>query len=158
MSDKWLDRLHETLQDNPKSLRAISKAAGCGPNYLQQMLRNGKEPGADRLARILDVLGREKSLYVLTGIDISKEDRELFEIVTRSSGNGNNPSEKNYSEAKIAFIKQAHRAIYRMADEVSDEVLERILSAGSDISTMARAIGDPSLTGSDVELDTSQNI
>lgn len=86
MTDNWLDRLHEALKNDPRSLRAISTAAGCGPNYLQQMLRDGKEPGTDRLARILDVLGREKSLYVLTGINITEEDVEFLEIITRLKG------------------------------------------------------------------------
>lgn len=86
MTDNWLDRLHAAIKDDPRSLRAISTAAGCGPNYLQQMIRDGKEPGADRLARILDVLGREKSLYVLTGIHMTEEDREFLEIVTSLKG------------------------------------------------------------------------
>ena len=86
MKDTWLDRLHEAVKKDARSLRAISTEAGCGPNFLQQLLKNEKEPGADKLARILDVLGRETSLYVLTGIHMTDEDREFLEIITRLKG------------------------------------------------------------------------
>jgi len=86
MTETWLDRLHEALKSDNRSLRAISIEAKCGPNFLQQLLKDGKEPGADRLARILDVLGRETSLYVLTGIHMTEEDREFLEIITRLKG------------------------------------------------------------------------
>lgn len=86
MKETWLDRLHIALKKDSRSLRAISIEAGCGPNFLQQMIKDGKEPGTDRLARILDVLGRDTSLYVLTGINMTEEDREFLEIITHMNG------------------------------------------------------------------------
>ena len=50
------------------------------------MLKDGKEPGTDKLARILDVLGPDTSLYVLTGIEMTEDDREFLEIVTHMKG------------------------------------------------------------------------
>ena len=62
-------------------MRAISVAAGCGPNYVQQMLGAGKEPGTDHLARILDTLGQDAALYVLSGVEITPDDLEFVALI-----------------------------------------------------------------------------
>jgi transcriptional regulator with XRE-family HTH domain len=86
MTDTWLDRLHEAIEKDGRSLRAISSAAGYGPNFVQQLLKYEKEPGIDKLARVLDVLGREAALYVLAGIRMTDEDQEFLEIITGLEG------------------------------------------------------------------------
>lgn len=82
MENGWFDRLKEAIESDPRSPRAISLAAKCGPNYVQQMLKEGKEPGSDRLARLLDVLGTSGAMYVLAGIRMSDDDRELLKAIT----------------------------------------------------------------------------
>lgn len=86
MMDDWLQRLEKAIQDDGRSMRAISTAAKCGPNFVQQMLRDSKEPGADKLARILDTLGSDAALYVMTGIHMTEQDREFLRIITNLSG------------------------------------------------------------------------
>lgn len=49
------------------------------------------------------------------------------------------------SLAKIAFLERAQNAIQRLADEMSEDMLERALAAGSDVGTIARVISNPQL-------------
>ena len=81
MENDWYDRLLRAIERDERSPRAISLAAGCGPNYLQQMMKDGKRPGVDRLLRILAALGSASSLYVLTGVEFTDEDEELFRAI-----------------------------------------------------------------------------
>lgn len=59
-------------------MKEISKAADCGPNYVQQMLKNGKRPTLDRFIRILQVLGLGPAMYILTGHERTSEDEEFM--------------------------------------------------------------------------------
>lgn len=85
MRNGWFDRLKQAIERDPRSMTAISLAAGCGQNYVQQMFRDGKEPGADRLARLIDVLGETSGLYVLTGLDLTDADLEFLRIARQLS-------------------------------------------------------------------------
>jgi transcriptional regulator with XRE-family HTH domain len=67
MKTGWQNRLRERLDADPRSYSDISLAAGLGRNYIQQMLKNGKEPGVEKLSRILEELGTDASIYVLSG-------------------------------------------------------------------------------------------
>lgn len=80
-TDDWRSRLMEAVQRDGRSMRAISIAAGHGPNYLQQVLRDQKDPGFGRVARILDVMGTSTMLYVISGTEITDEDAEMLRIV-----------------------------------------------------------------------------
>lgn len=80
MSKEWITRLQVAIQKDGRSARAISLAAGFGPNYIQQFLRDGKEPGADKLARLLEVLGEQSSLFVLTGVEATAADLEMLRL------------------------------------------------------------------------------
>lgn len=83
MKNGWFERLIEAIEADPRAPRAISLAARCGPNYVQQMMKDGKEPGADRLARLLEVLGGASALYVLSGVTASDADLEMLRILNR---------------------------------------------------------------------------
>lgn len=78
MEKDWLNRLIAAIENDGRSMRAISIAAGCGPNFVQQMVRTGREPGADHLTRILDTLGRDAALYVMSGIKITEDDLDFL--------------------------------------------------------------------------------
>lgn len=55
-------------------MRAISKAAGgLGPNYVQQMLKDEKDPTFPRLAKVLKVLGPGATLYVTLGLRLTPD-------------------------------------------------------------------------------------
>lgn len=82
MDNDWFDRLKTAVEADPRGMRAISVAAGCGPNYLQQAFKDGKRPGTDRLVRILDALGSTSTLYVLGGLRLTPEDEEFLRLVT----------------------------------------------------------------------------
>ena len=81
MKAGWFQRLIKAIEEDGRSYREISMAAKCGQNYVQQMIHNGKEPGADRLARLLDALGGPSALYVLTGITASRDDLEMLRLI-----------------------------------------------------------------------------
>ena len=81
MKTGWFQRLIKAIEDDGRSYTAISLAAKCGQNYVQQMIHNGKEPGADRLARLLDALGGPSALYVLAGITATEDDLEVLRLI-----------------------------------------------------------------------------
>lgn len=74
MSNDWRSRLREVIKRDGRSLRAISAATdGVGENYLQQMLKDEKDPGFSRLARVLAVLGPEATVYIISGTTLDPE-------------------------------------------------------------------------------------
>ncbi|WP_128755489.1 hypothetical protein [Metarhizobium album] len=48
-------------------MRAISSAAGGGPNFIQQMLNADKAPAVDKFLSVMNALGDQHLMYVLTG-------------------------------------------------------------------------------------------
>lgn len=89
MSDDWRDRLREVIKEDGRSLRAISAAAeGVGENYLQQMLKDEKDPTFPRLARVLSVLGPDATVYVTSGIRLGAPD-QLRSILSAYGIGGN---------------------------------------------------------------------
>lgn len=85
MENGWFDRLKEAIESDPRGMRSISLAAGCGPNYVQQMLKDRKEPGSDRLARLLDTLDTSTAVYVLTGVRLDSDDLAFLKVLTALS-------------------------------------------------------------------------
>ena len=88
MEKAWLNRFFEVIDAaaaSPEwgSLKKISLAAKCGPNYLQQIKTTGREPGTDRLMSVLEVLGDAPTFYVLTGLRASREDLEFIRLVLK---------------------------------------------------------------------------
>lgn len=81
MKDGWIDRLWKVLDADQRSLRAISIAANLGVNYLSQTRLRGTHPVTDKLASILDVLGPEAALYVMTGLEVSAEDQAFLRLL-----------------------------------------------------------------------------
>lgn len=81
MSSGWLERLKECVDRDPRSMRAISIASGNGQNWLQQLFKDGKDPGFGRLAKLLDQLGTGATLYVISGTKLDERDAELFAIL-----------------------------------------------------------------------------
>jgi hypothetical protein len=83
LTENWFDRLVEVLSEKDRSMRAISLAAGKGPNYISQMIKNRKQPSADNLSLILNQFDRDTALYVLTGIKLTQEDLEFLALLSR---------------------------------------------------------------------------
>lgn len=76
MEDQWRTRLKEVVEADGRSLRAISQAAGFGENYLQQMLKDQKDPSFTKLAKVLSELGPNATFYVTSGMK-PDPDRQL---------------------------------------------------------------------------------
>ena len=83
MKSGWFDRLKEAIAADPRGLRALSRDAGLGVNYVQQMIKDGKEPGTEKLTKLLEALGQGSSVYILTGEEISEQDLEFLRAVHR---------------------------------------------------------------------------
>lgn len=81
MDDNWFPRLLQALKDDPRSMRKISMDAGLGPNFVQQMISDGKQPGVDKLAKLLDALGYTKMIYILTGISFTEADAAAVRLL-----------------------------------------------------------------------------
>ena len=80
MSEEWFDRLEECIARDKRSLRALSRDMGAGPNYVQQLLRDRKDPGFTKLSRLLNELGSGAALYVISGRNLTDQDAEFFEV------------------------------------------------------------------------------
>ena len=80
MDKRWINRLVERIESDGRSYNEISAQAGLGRNFIQQMIKYKKEPGADKLSRILNVLGDDASFYVILGVSISKEDIQFLQL------------------------------------------------------------------------------
>ncbi|WP_336294265.1 helix-turn-helix domain-containing protein [Bartonella sp. CB169] len=78
----WFQRLIELIKSDGRTMIEISKAAGCGQNYVQQMINGGKRPSVDKLMAILNTLGKTSAIYVITGFSISDEDLKLISLVS----------------------------------------------------------------------------
>ena len=78
MADGWYERFVGAIKADGRDLKAISLAARCGENYVQQMIKDGKRPGVDKFMAILSVLGSASALYVLTGLEMTEEDEAFF--------------------------------------------------------------------------------
>ena len=74
MNSNWFPRLLDAIREDGRSMRKLSIDAGLGSNFVQQMVTNGKQPGAENLQRLLDALGYSKMIYILTGISFSEAD------------------------------------------------------------------------------------
>ncbi len=80
MSDDWFDRFVEVVREDGRDLKAIARAAGVGENYVQQVLKEGKRPGTDRLLKVLNVLDSPATLYVVTGIRMTQEGEKMLQV------------------------------------------------------------------------------
>ena len=74
-------RLKEAVAADPRSLRQLSLDAGLGENYVQQMLRDGKDPTVDKLEALLETLGKGDMFYVLTGLRVRPQDLSFLQLV-----------------------------------------------------------------------------
>ncbi|MDF9301629.1 hypothetical protein P5P81_03395 [Tritonibacter mobilis] len=82
MKEDWHTRLEEVIRKDARSLRKISEDAKCGPNFVQQLLKDKKDPRASQLARLLETLGPGADFYVITGFRLSRADLEFLKLVS----------------------------------------------------------------------------
>lgn len=88
MDDRWFDRLLEAVSRDGRDMKAISRAAKLGENYVQQMVKDRKVPKIDSLVKLLQALGRADTLYIITGTEFTAEDRRLLEVASALDDDG----------------------------------------------------------------------
>lgn len=84
MDSEWFTRLVVAIEDDRRSYNEISREAGLGRNFVQQMVKYGKMPTGPKLEAILKVLGGEKALYILTGLEVRPGDMEILRLIQQS--------------------------------------------------------------------------
>ncbi|WP_455473968.1 XRE family transcriptional regulator [Bartonella sp. B30(2025)] len=82
--DGWRQRLRVALEKSGRSKRSISLAAGKGAGYLHSVLKEGKEPTIESLARICHEINVSIN-YILYGDSMSFEDQEFIELISKIS-------------------------------------------------------------------------
>ena len=78
----WFDRFLELIEASKaagRDYKEISREAGLGQNYVQQMVKHRKQPTVEKFLAIMNVLGKSKVGYVMTGAEITEEDMMLVE-------------------------------------------------------------------------------
>ncbi len=89
-SNGWKQRLWSAIDADERTDRALSLAAGLGPNYVQQMRDRGGAPKIDAAEKLCAVMGISL-LYVMTGLPIDEEGEELIRLAAGSS-----PSQRHH--------------------------------------------------------------
>ncbi|MBX4336483.1 helix-turn-helix domain-containing protein [Bartonella raoultii] len=82
--DGWRQRLKTALENNGRSKRSVSLAAGKGAGYLHSILSEGKEPTIESLARICHEINISMN-YILYGQEASHQDKEFLELISKLS-------------------------------------------------------------------------
>lgn len=79
MDTAWRQRLIAAIEKDERTPRAISLAAGLGPNYLNQMIERGTSPSIPALVALSGVLGLSLT-YIFTGADMTPGQEELLRL------------------------------------------------------------------------------
>ena len=79
MDSAWRQRLIAAIEKDVRTPRAISIAAGLGPNYLSQMVERGTSPSIPALVSLCGVLNLSLT-YIFTGADMTPEQEELLRL------------------------------------------------------------------------------
>lgn len=83
MQEGWFERLLEAIKADPRSLNKLSEEANLGRNFVQQMIRNGKEPGSEKLSGLLALFSEQTAMYVLTGLHLDRESLHILDTISR---------------------------------------------------------------------------
>jgi len=79
MDTAWRQRLIAAIEKDDRTPRAISLAAGLGPNYLNQMIERGTSPSIPALVSLCGALDLSLT-YIFTGADMSPGLEELLRL------------------------------------------------------------------------------
>jgi hypothetical protein len=80
MANGWKHRLLKAIDDDPRSDRAISMASKLGPNFVNELRNTDKEPGTDKLMKLIAELGVSAS-EILLDVGITSEDEEFLRLL-----------------------------------------------------------------------------
>lgn len=79
MDTAWRQRLIAAIEKDERTPRAISLAAGLGPNYLNQMIERGTSPSIPALVALCGVLSLSLT-YIFTGAEMTPGQEELLRL------------------------------------------------------------------------------
>lgn len=83
MDDNWFERFVIAVKRaEPRSMREISIAAKCGPNYIEQAINKRSNLRIEHFIRILNELGTASTLYIITGLEISAEAEKFLKVIS----------------------------------------------------------------------------
>ena len=99
MMDGWKERLLDAVARDGRSDRAISLAAGLGPNFVNHLRQNETEPGIKKVLRLADELNVSLSTLFL-GKDTSPEDEEFLKYLQSTTA--------DERDALLALIRARH--------------------------------------------------
>ena len=80
MANGWKHRLLKAIDADPRSDRAISKAAKLGPNFVNELRNKDKEPGIDKLMKLIAELGASAT-EILLDVEITPEDEDFLRLL-----------------------------------------------------------------------------
>lgn len=83
MVEGWRTRLKECIEADKWSLRGLALSAGVSVNYVQQLLKDGKEPSVEKLEAVLAQLGPGPSHYIRTGERRTSSWAEVHQLLDR---------------------------------------------------------------------------
>lgn len=72
LMEEWRGRLLDAVKADGRSDRAISLTAGLGPNFVNELRNQTKEPGVNKVVRLAHTLGLSLS-FVFSGADLSAQ-------------------------------------------------------------------------------------
>lgn len=78
--DAWRDRLAALIEERDISMRALSIDIGMGGGYIHSILRDGKTPSVDNLAKAAGRLGVTLP-YLLYGFEMTPETEEIVRLL-----------------------------------------------------------------------------
>jgi len=84
MMEGWRERLIAAVDADPRSDRAISLAAGLGPNFVNELRRQDKEPGVKKVLKLARELNVSLT-HLFLGRAATPEDDEFFELLGAAS-------------------------------------------------------------------------
>jgi transcriptional regulator with XRE-family HTH domain len=88
MTEDWKERLIEAIKADGRSYRAISTAAGLGPNFVNQLLNYEKEPAAKHVIMLAKALNMSLSYLFVGNDEVTAEHEELFRLLQGSTPEG----------------------------------------------------------------------
>lgn len=77
MMPGWRDRLLDAIAKDGRSDRAISLAANLGPNFVNQLRHDDKDPKIKSVIQLADELNVSLA-QLFTGLDVKPQDEEFW--------------------------------------------------------------------------------
>jgi transcriptional regulator with XRE-family HTH domain len=104
MIDDWKERLLAAIEADGRSYRAISMAAGLGPNFVNQFRREEKEPAAKHVIMLAKALNMSLSHLFLGNDEVTAEHEELFRLLQ-----GSTPEGRDLALKLLSAVKPRHQ-------------------------------------------------